>query len=97
MQAAQRTDSRFEPDTAGMQTVARICQAVQGMPLAILLAAPWVTLLSLEEICGEIQMGLDLLAADLRDVPDRHRSVRATFLPTWNRLSEEDALNNFKP
>jgi hypothetical protein len=59
------------------------------MPLGIELAAGWVDVLSLEHIAHEIQQGIDILETDMRDVPERHRSLRATFERTWNRLAEE--------
>ncbi len=60
------------------------------MPLGVELAAAWVRVLSCEEIAGEIEHCLDILATPARNVEPRHRNVRATFEPTWNRLSEEE-------
>ena len=56
------------------------------MPLGILLAASWGTSLSLAQINGEVDRGLDFLAADWADVPARQRSLRATFDHTWDLL-----------
>jgi predicted ATPase/class 3 adenylate cyclase/tetratricopeptide (TPR) repeat protein len=67
--------------------VARICGLVGGMPLAIELAAGWVDLLTLQAIAEEIVDGLDVLATDAYDMPARHRSLRAVFGATWQRLS----------
>src|SRR5439155_9655016 len=39
-------------------------------------------------IAERIATGLDLLAASLRNVPERHRSLRATFEQSWRLLSE---------
>ncbi|UCC53061.1 MAG: tetratricopeptide repeat protein, partial [Anaerolineaceae bacterium] len=58
--------------------------------LGILLAAAWVELFSPEEIAAEINQSADFLATEMRDVPDRHRSIRAVFESTWNRLSEAE-------
>jgi ATP/maltotriose-dependent transcriptional regulator MalT len=64
------------------------------MPLAIVLAAVWVETLSVQEIADEIDQSLDLLEAEMRDVPARHRSIRAMFDSTWNRVThaERDVL-----
>lgn len=70
--------------------LSRICRLVAGMPLAIELAAAWVELLSLEEIAAEIQQGLDILETELRDVPPRQRSVRATIDYSWQKLNESE-------
>jgi predicted ATPase len=67
--------------------VTRICQLVEGMPLAIELAAAWAGTLAVETIAHELAGSLDLLETEAHDVPDRHRSIRAAFDPTWQRLS----------
>jgi predicted ATPase len=79
---------RLTPDNAGY--VARLCRLVEGMPLGIELAASWADLLSLKEIGAEIQANLDFLETDMRDVPDRHRSIRAVFETSWERLSQDE-------
>lgn len=73
----------------------RICQRVDGLPLAIELATAWVNVLSCEEIAEEIERGFDFLSSTLRDVPERHRSLRAVFDHSWKRLakSEQAALS----
>jgi len=70
--------------------VIRICQLVDGMPLAIELAAAWASSQTLERIADEMQRNLDFLSTTMRDVPDRHRSMRAVFNQTWSMLSEDE-------
>ncbi len=70
--------------------VIRICQLTEGMPLALELAAGWLKALSCAEIANEIQRGLDFLAADLRDVPERHRSMAAAFSQSWHMLTDDE-------
>ena len=60
------------------------------MPLAIELAAAWTEMLSPGEILSELRRSLDLLESDLRDVPERHRSLRAVFESSWVRLEESE-------
>ena len=60
------------------------------MPIAIELAAAWVNVLSCEEIANEIEHGFDFLSSSLRDVPERHRSLRAVFDHSWKRLTEQE-------
>jgi tetratricopeptide (TPR) repeat protein len=69
---------------------ARICRLVSGMPLALVLAAGWLEVLSFKEIAGEITCSLDILQSQLQDLPERQRSVRAVFEYSWKRLSEAD-------
>ena len=60
------------------------------MPLGILLAAAWVEVLSPQEIAAEISRSLDFLASELRDMPERQRSIRAVFASSWQRLSSAE-------
>ena len=71
--------------------VVQICQLVEGMPLALILAAGWADMLSFAEIGAEIAQGLDFLATDLQDLPTRQRSMRAVFDSSWQRLSAQEA------
>ena len=89
-QAAQQAHSSFEMRNGNVEAVARICERVEGMPLAIELAAVWTQLLPVEEIAHRIDQSLDLLQTVTRDVPDRHRSMRAVFEHSWSLLSEDE-------
>jgi len=60
------------------------------MPLGIELAAAWVRTLSCDEIAHEIERSLDFLATSMRDLPERHRSMRAVFDYSWRLLSAEE-------
>lgn len=75
---------------ATLTTIVQICQDVAGMPLAIELAAAGVRHLPISEIERQIRSNLDVLATGLRDVPARHRSLRAAFDQSWNLLSEPE-------
>jgi predicted ATPase/class 3 adenylate cyclase/uncharacterized protein HemY len=70
--------------------VARLSQIVEGMPLALVLAASWTNTLNCSSILREIQRNLDFLGSGLRDVPDRHRSVQAVFEQSWKLLTREE-------
>ncbi len=64
-----------------------ICQLVGGMPLAIELAASWTSMLSCSEIQDEVTTGMEVLASTARDLPQRHRSLRAVFEQSWEMLT----------
>lgn len=68
----------------------RICQLVEGMPLALELSAAWAQSMTLDQIVAEIQKNLDFLSTSMRDVPDRHRSIRAVFNHSWSMLSADE-------
>jgi predicted ATPase/transcriptional regulator with XRE-family HTH domain len=86
VQRAQRLRLAFAPTRDELGVVAQICRLVDGMPLAIELAAGWVDTLALPNIAAELAHSLDLLATELHDVPFRQRSVRAVFDASWQRI-----------
>ena len=90
MQSVHRARPDFELHSGNLDDLARICRLTAGMPLAIVLAAGWIDVLSLEQIAAELQQGIDILETELRDVPERHRSIRATFNYSWSRLSDSE-------
>ena len=84
---ARRAEPCYAPDPSTLRDIARICQQVEGMPLAILLAASWMSTLTPAEIAAELaSRGLDLLEADWRDAPRRQQSMRAVFDHSWRLL-----------
>jgi len=87
LQSARRVQPSFAITPENVRFIARICRVVQGVPLAIILAAAWVEALSLEEIAAEIEKNLDFLESDQRDLPERQRSLRAVFEYSWNLLN----------
>ena len=77
---------------ADRAAITRICRLVEGMPLAVELAAAWTHLLSCQEIADEIEQSLGILAVATRDIPERHSSMRTVFDHSWKLLSEEEQI-----
>jgi predicted ATPase/transcriptional regulator with XRE-family HTH domain len=90
LQSARRVQAGFVLREADRRCVLKICQITEGMPLGIELAAAWVGLLSCEEISREIEHNLDFLSVSMRDLPERHRSLRATLDHSWQRLPTKE-------
>ncbi len=89
VQSARRAQPAFEADADSVPHVVRICRTVQGMPLALLLAASWADLLSPAEIADQIAArSINFLETDWRDVPERQRGMRAVFDHSWHLLTE---------
>jgi predicted ATPase len=88
LHGARRVQPAFGLTMENLAHVVQICRLVQGMPLGILLAAAWVQMLSPAEIAAEVGQSVDLLETDLRDVPERQRSIRAVFDHSWNLLTD---------
>ncbi len=94
LQSARRVRAGFDLAAPDRPHVARLCRLVEGVPLGIELAASWVRALTCQEIVHEIEQGADFLATSMRDLPERHRSLRAVFDSSWDLLTtdEQEAL-----
>ncbi|MCI0394563.1 MAG: protein kinase [Chloroflexi bacterium] len=90
VQSARRVRPTFNLADDNWPDVARICRLVEGVPLGVILAAGWVEVLSPAEVADEINQGLDFLATELQDVPERQRSMRAVLDYSWNLLNERE-------
>ena len=94
MQSAKKVNPEYAPSKQQLVQIGRICKTVDGMPLAIEMAASWLHVLSEDEIADELRKGIDILETEARDVPGRHRSMRAVFDHSWLLLnsSEQELL-----
>lgn len=90
LQRATQAYSSFKPDQKDLLAIAQICKLVEGLPLGIELAATWVRTLSCQEIEQEIRRSMDFLAVSVQDLPERHRSIRATIEHSWDLLSPKE-------
>ncbi len=72
--------------------VVEICQLVDGLPLAIEMAASWTKALRCSEIAAEIRHNVDQLTSTLRHVPRRHSSMQAVLAQTWEHLTEDEQM-----
>jgi len=88
LQSARRIQPDFALTTDNLTDVSRICQLVHGMPLAILLAASWIRVLTPAEIATGIGQSPDFLETDLQVLPARQRSMRAVFEHSWELLTD---------
>ena len=91
---ARAKNHAFELGSDDLVHASKLVRLVEGNPLAIELAAPWVRLMPVADIVGEIDSNTDFLASSSRDEVDRHRSARAAFEHSWNLLTatEQDVL-----
>jgi len=89
LQTAERARRQFQPEAADLRAIIHLCQMLEGLPLAIELAAGWLRHLSCAEIARELANSLELLATDLRNIPARQRSVTAVFDYSWALLPDK--------
>jgi predicted ATPase/DNA-binding SARP family transcriptional activator len=92
-QAARRVEPALVPG-AEAAAIIDICREVEGLPLALELAAAWTRVLSCAAIAAELKQGAALLRADDAAHPERHASIEAVFEQSWRLLApvERDVL-----
>ncbi len=83
--AAVRPD--FELNEASATAVARICRRLDGMPLAIELAAVWLRTLTPTQLAERLDDRFALLTGGSRTALPRHRTLRAVVDWSWDLLS----------
>jgi non-specific serine/threonine protein kinase len=72
-----------------IQAINQICRRLDGLPLAIELAASWIRVLSAQDILKQVEQSLDFLASSEPTLDPRHRSMRAVLDYSWRRLTGE--------
>ena len=87
---AAKPDFRLDDDQ--MRAVVRICELLDGLPLAIELCAPQVKIYSPEGIVDRLEASLDFLTEGPRDLPARQRTLQATLEWSYNLLSEDESV-----
>jgi predicted ATPase/DNA-binding SARP family transcriptional activator len=85
-------DPSFSPTQDDEATIDEICRRLDGMPLAIELAAARVAALSLEQIAARLGDSLDVLAAGSRTARTRQQTLRATIEWSHDLLAGEEAV-----
>jgi predicted ATPase len=87
---AVRTDVRADART--LSTMARICRALDGMPLAIELAAARLRTMSVDQLANRLDDRFRLLTGGSRTALPRHRTLRAVIDWSWELLTETERM-----
>jgi predicted ATPase/DNA-binding SARP family transcriptional activator len=82
----------FEPGDADLSAVARVCRRLDGMPLAIELAAGRIGSLSAEAIADNLDNRFGILTGGAPTGPKRHRTLEAALHWSYDLLTEEERL-----
>lgn len=88
--AARRARRDFSPETE-LPAIGAICRHVEGYPLALELAAPWVAEADCEAIAARLAADLGAVPA-AGGLPDRHATLRAVFEQSWGLLEGPERL-----
>ncbi|GAB1693314.1 ATP-binding protein [Krasilnikovia sp. M28-CT-15] len=84
VERATAADPGFAVTDDNCATIARLCQALEGVPLAIELAAARLRVLSLEQLLDRLTDRFRLLTSGTRDAPARQQTLRALIDWSWD-------------
>ena len=90
VQRAARVKPGFAVTAANADAIAGICRALDGLPLALELAAARVRILEPAALLQRLDHALDLLTSGDRDLPLRQRTLRATISWSYSLLTESE-------
>ncbi len=90
VQRCQAVCPDFRLDEGNVRAVAEVCARLDGLPLAIELAAPRIRLLTPETLVARLINRFALLTGGARDLPSRHRSLRAAISWSYDLLSTRE-------
>jgi predicted ATPase/DNA-binding SARP family transcriptional activator len=86
---AREAEPRFQPTMSDERTIEQICTRLDGLPLAIELAASHIRTLTPKELVKRLEPRLPLLAGGPRDLPARQQTLRATLAWSYDLLAED--------
>jgi predicted ATPase/DNA-binding winged helix-turn-helix (wHTH) protein len=92
IERARAADPHFAPDRNLMERIAATCRRLDGIPLAIELAAARATTLGIEELAGRLDGRLSLLTGGRRTALPRHQTLGATLDWSHALLSEAERI-----
>ena len=85
-------EPHFAPDRRGAAMIAAICRRLDGMPLAIELAAARAAVLGVEEVAAHLDDRFRILTGGRRTALPRHQTLRATLDWSYELLSEPERV-----
>ena len=89
---AALVQSTFQLTEKNIRAVAAICRKVDGIPLAIELAAARVNILQVDEILHQLEESFQLLANQSRTTSPRHQTLQASMDWSWGLLDEVERV-----
>jgi DNA-binding winged helix-turn-helix (wHTH) protein len=89
---AQTAKSSFALNAENAPIIAEICRKLDGLPLAIELAAVRVKLLSPQAISTRLEHSLNLLTGGAKDLPEHQQTMRGTIRWSYDLLEEDEQI-----
>jgi predicted ATPase len=90
VERAQTAQPMFELTAENLEQVAEICRRLDGLPLAVELAAARVRLLPVDLLLRRLETRLDLLGSGAADLPERQRTLWSAIDWSYNLLSADE-------
>ncbi len=90
LERARAIQADFQLTEANAPTVAAICSRLEGLPLAVELAAARIKLLPPQALLRRLEHRLEVLTNGAQDLPARQRTLRATFQWSYDLLTAEE-------
>ena len=92
VERVRAAEPQFAPDGRAMVTLAAICRRLDGIPLAIELAAARAATLGIEELASRLDERFSLLTGGRRTALPRHQTLRATLDWSYELLAEPECI-----
>ncbi|TLP97427.1 AfsR/SARP family transcriptional regulator [Nesterenkonia salmonea] len=89
---ARTVNPELEVDEAALEAVAELCRRLDGLPLALELAAARTNVLSVAELLERITDRLDLLSRPGRAAPRRQQTLRGMLDWSWSLLDDQERI-----
>lgn len=90
VERAQAADTTFQATDENISAITEICSHLDGLPLAIVLAAARITLLPPAALLARLTQRFQFLTSELRAVPQRHRTLYKTIAWSYDLLTSRE-------
>lgn len=90
LERARESEPTFAPDAEQVRAIAEICSRLDGLPLAIELAAARLRLFSPAELAARLRGHVDALGRGARDLPERQRTIHDTIAWSYELLQPDE-------
>ncbi len=87
---ARKVSASFSLTNENADDVIQICRRLDGLPLALELAAARMRMVSIKQLLQRLEHALDILTGGSKDLPERHQTLRATIDWSYSLLTEPE-------